>query len=223
MVTLPLPLPIINIINSIDITVIIKIIVYYYLFMTSLNIFRIKFFDKKAIMIVLGSGGHTGELLMMLKKLDLNKFSNIYFISSHNDIRSEGKALEVLNLKNGNMILENVHFMKIYRSRNVGQSFFSSIFTTIYAFFHSVYIILYSRPNLIVTNGPGVSLPLVYIGYIFRKLKLLAEFKILFIESFCRTQSVSLAGKLIQPVSDRFIVLWESLKSSKREYLGKII
>ena len=88
---------------------------------------------------------------------------------------------------------------------------------------HSIFIILITRPSILVTNGPGVSLPLVYTGFILKKLKVLTEFKILFIESFCRTKSVSLAGKLIQPVSDRFIVLWKDISSNKREYLGKII
>ncbi len=187
--------------------------------MVSLNILRSKLFNKKSIMIVLGSGGHTGELLTMLKKLDLNKFSEIFFVSSLNDPRSESKVHEVLDLKNKT----NLKFLKIFRSRNVGQSFFSSIFTTLFALFHSVYLILKTRPNMIVTNGPGVSLPLVYIGYFMKKLKILTEFKILFIESFCRTRSISLAGKLIQPVADKFIVLWPDIAGGNREYLGKIL
>jgi beta-1,4-N-acetylglucosaminyltransferase len=175
-------------------------------------------------MIVLGSGGHTGELLIMIQKLDFTKFSKIFLVSSHNDLRSEGKAKEVLRINEMNELdKKRFFFLKIYRSRNVGQSFTSSIFTTIFALFHSIFLIIRSRPNLLITNGPGVSLPLVYIGYVLKKLKILVEFKVLFIESYCRTRSVSLAGKLIQPVSDRFIVLWESLSSAKREYLGKII
>jgi beta-1,4-N-acetylglucosaminyltransferase len=208
--------------NFIDIITIIKYIFYYFLLMASINIVRKKIFDKKSIMIVLGSGGHTGELLIMLQKLDFSKFSNIFFISSHNDVRSEGKAREVLKIESRED-KDKFQFYKIYRSRNVGQSFFSSIFTTIYAMIHSVGIILRTRPSLIVTNGPGVSLPLVYIGYILHKLKILCEFKVLFIESYCRTKSVSLAGKLIQPVADRFIVLWKAIANKKREYLGKII
>jgi beta-1,4-N-acetylglucosaminyltransferase len=177
-------------------------------------------------MIVLGSGGHTGELLIMLSKLELDKFSKIFFVSSHNDVRSEGKAKEVLNLNKSKIQKNkkiNIKFHKIYRSRNVGQSFFTSIFTTLYSMFQSTLLILKARPNLIVTNGPGVALPLVYIGYILNKLLILSEFQIFFIESYCRTKSLSLSGKLIQPVADKFIVLWKDLASNKREYLGKIL
>jgi beta-1,4-N-acetylglucosaminyltransferase len=192
--------------------------------MLAFKILRQILYKEKSIMIVLGSGGHTGEILIMLSKLKLETFSKIFFIISHNDVRSEGKAKEVLNLEQSEMLKnQKIIFHKIYRSRNVGQSFFSSIFTTIYSMLNSVIIILKTRPNLIVTNGPGVALPLVYIGYILKKLLILTQFKILFIESYCRTKSLSLSGKLIEPVADRFIVLWKELASSKREYLGKIL
>lgn len=211
-------------IKNIDYYLLIKFLIYYIMVMFTLQIIRKYFTKDKSIMIVLGSGGHTGELLIMLTKLKLDKFSKIFFVSSHNDIRSEGKAKEVLRLEELNLRKsKKIHFYKIYRSRNVGQSFFTSIFTTLFSMMQSVIVILKTRPNLIVTNGPGVALPLVYIGYILHKLLILAEFKILFIESYCRTKSLSLAGKLIQPIADRFIVLWEQLQSNKREYLGKIL
>jgi len=201
-----------------------KFLAYYFLTLISLRILRLKIWKEKSIMIVLGSGGHTGEILIMLKKLKLDKFSKVFFVSSHNDLRSEGKAKEVLNLDESQIKKnKNIKFLKIYRSRNVGQSFLSSIFTSSYSMMQSIFIILKTRPNLIVTNGPGVAIPLVYIGYILNKLLILSEFKILFIESYCRTKSLSLSGKLIQPIADKFIVLWKDLVSNKREYLGKIL
>jgi beta-1,4-N-acetylglucosaminyltransferase len=172
-------------------------------------------------MIVLGSGGHTGELLQMISKLDFNRFSDAYFVSSHNDKSSDTKAREIISIDKFEKV--KFEFIKIYRSRNVDQSFKSSIFTTLYAFIQSVYIILRTRPSIVVTNGPGVAIPLVFAGYFWNKLLVLTEFKILFIESYCRTKSISLAGKFVQFIADRFIVLWECLKNKKREYLGKIL
>lgn len=172
-------------------------------------------------MIILGSGGHTGEILIMLSKLNFNKFTDVFFVSSHNDKSSENKVKETIKIND----FKNTkfHFEKIYRSRNVGQSFKSSIFTTIYSFFQSLGIILKTRPNLVVSNGPGVAVPIIYMGFILKLLFILQEFKILFIESYCRTTSISLSGKLLQPICDKFIVLWEHLKGGKKEYIGKIL
>lgn len=188
--------------------------------MVTINFIR-KLNRSKTIMIVLGSGGHTGELLIMIKKLDLKKFSKIFFVYSHNDTSSANKIKENINV---DFYKDKIETIQIYRSRNVGQSFKSSILTTLISFIHSAFIIAKTRPSMIVTNGPGVALPLCYTGYILKKLLLLTEFKILFIESYCRTKSLSLAGKLIEPISDRFIVLWKELATKKkREYIGKIL
>jgi beta-1,4-N-acetylglucosaminyltransferase len=135
-------------INFIFSWTVLKIIVYYFLTMIAIKIVRTKIAgNNKSIMVVLGSGGHTGELLIMLKKLKLNKFSEIFFISAHNDIRSEGKVREVLDTKGCE---DKIYFYKIYRARNVGQSFKSSIPTTLYAMLHSVFLMLKTRPNMVI-------------------------------------------------------------------------
>ena len=199
-----------------------KLIVFYFCIMFGLKLIRIYLFkSKKSIMIILGSGGHTGEILLMIQKLDFNKFSSCYFVSSHNDKNSENKAKESIQIdkyKNTKFC-----FLKIYRARNVGQSFISSIPTTLYALFQSFFILIKYRPNMVVTNGPGVAFPILFIGFILRILMILSEFKIMFIESYCRTKSISLCGKIVEPFCDRFIVLWKNLETKKREYLGKIL
>lgn len=176
---------------------------------------------RKNLMIILGSGGHTGEMLIMLKKLNLGKFTKVIFVTSQNDSNSLKKLNETFDIHNCN----NVTVVSIFRSRKVGQSYLSSVITTLVALLHSVILIFKTNPNLIVTNGPGVALPLCWIGYALNKLLVLQNLKILFIESYCRTKSLSLSGKLIKPISNRFIVLWKSLNeiNPKTEYLGKII
>ena len=203
------------------ILILLRYIAYYYLIMFGLKILRQKIFSSKSIMIILGSGGHTGEILIMLQKLNFDKFSDVYFVSAHNDKSSENKVKEVIKLSDFKKV--KFHFEKIYRSRNVGQSFKTSIFTTIYALIQSLGLILKTRPNLVVSNGPGVAVPVIYIGFVLKLLLILQEFKILFIESYCRTTSISLSGKILKPICDKFIVLWEHLKGGKKEYIGKIL
>lgn len=124
-----------------------KFLLYYVIFMSLLNIFRVKIYEGKSIMIILGSGGHTGEILLILKKLDLYKFNKVFFVSSHNDKNSENKAKEMLALDEKEN--KHIYFLRVYRSRNVGQSYITSIITTIISLLHSFYILLITRPNLV--------------------------------------------------------------------------
>lgn len=47
-----------------------------------------------------------------------------------------------------------------------------------------------------------------------RLLKVLgvAKCKIVFVESFCRTQTLSLSGKILYPFASRFFVQWPQLQ-----------
>jgi len=115
--------------------------------MSCFNLLRSKIIEGKSLMIILGSGGHTGEILIMLKKLELEKFSRIFFVSSHNDKNSENKAKEYLALNEKEN--KNIKFLRVYRSRNVGQSYLTSILTTIISIINSFYLLLITRPNLV--------------------------------------------------------------------------
>ena len=122
---------------------IILIILNYYIIMRILNKILAQ---KNKLMIILGSGGHTGEMLLMIKKLDLNKFRKVYFVYSKNDSTSLKKLKETFpEIENNNKI----KIFSIYRSRNVGQTYKSSILTTIYSFFEAFLIIFKTRPNLV--------------------------------------------------------------------------
>ena len=68
-------------------------------------------------------------------------------------------------------------------------------------------IALLQKPDLVISNGPGTALPVIYSVFII-KFPLLIHYKsrIIYIESFCRTKSLSLTGKLVYPIANRFFV-----------------
>uniref|UniRef100_A0A7S3NB93 UDP-N-acetylglucosamine transferase subunit ALG14 n=1 Tax=Euplotes harpa TaxID=151035 RepID=A0A7S3NB93_9SPIT len=112
----------------------------------------------------------------------------------------------------------------IFRSRRVHQSYFTSIFTTIIAMFSSLKLFLRTWPDIIISNGPGTALPLLYIGAWFsRALQWKPKIKLLYIESICRISSLSLTGKLMYFVADRLYVHWKDLavKYSKTILIDK--
>lgn len=144
-----------------DLVILGTYLIYYYIAIFSIFILRKLLFSKslKSIMIILGSGGHTGEMLIMIKKLDFSKFSNVYFLTSSGDIGSKNRTLLNLDVFKNSKKLDdntyiynntNIKFENIIRSRNVGQSYVTSVFTTILSIFHSLYIILKCKiPNLV--------------------------------------------------------------------------
>ena len=60
------------------------------------------------------------------------------------------------------------------------------------------------KPDYIISTGVLATIPLCIIGKIFKK-------KIIFIESFAKTSSPTLTGKLMYKLADRFYVQWESM------------
>lgn len=84
-----------------------------------------------------------------------------------------------------------LELIKIYRAREVKQSYITSVFTTLYAIFHSLIVLtriqVFSGLDLVVSNGPGTALPICYIHFILTRVLLFnVKAKVLFIESFCR-------------------------------------
>jgi hypothetical protein len=59
-------------------------------------------------------------------------------------------------------------------------------------------------------NTPGTCLPICLAGYALRLLGV-RRVKVVFIESFCRVQSLSLTGRLLYYLADRFVVQWPGL------------
>lgn len=107
---------------------------------------------------------------------------------------------------------KKLKYIPIGRSRNVGQSFITSIFTTLKAMMECVLVYFQNMPDMVISTGPGTALPIIYISYIFGKIMLIKiKTKIVFFESIWRINSISLTGKLVYPIWDRFYVHWKEL------------
>jgi len=61
------------------------------------------------------------------------------------------------------------------------------------------------KPDIIVSTGAGVAVPFFWLGKLFGA-------KTIFIEVYDRIDSPTLTGKLVYPVTDRFLLQWESQK-----------
>lgn len=96
-------------------------------------------------------------------------------------------------------ILENEIFYLCYYPTN--RNLKNLIKNTILAF----KILRKERPDIIVSSGAAVAVPFFYLGKIFGA-------KTVYIEVFDRIDAPTMTGKLVYPVTDRFIVQWEEMK-----------
>ena len=73
------------------------------------------------------------------------------------------------------------------------------------------------KPDLIISSGAAVAVPFFYLGKLFGA-------KTMYIEIFDRINKPTLTGKMVYPVTDKFIVEWEEMKQvyPKAVNLGSI-
>jgi beta-1,4-N-acetylglucosaminyltransferase len=129
--------------------------------------------------VVLGSGGHTTEMLQLLQPLNPQQYTPLTFIVAKTDTTSLSR---VAARKEGRTA-DHVHH--IPRSREVGQSYITSIATTLWSLIYTLGLVIKLRPGLLLCNGPGTCLPIAVWTFVGRLLGLW-EGKIVFCESFCR-------------------------------------
>lgn len=83
--------------------------------------------------------------------------------------------------------------------------------------FLAIKILSKEKPDLLISSGAAVAVPFFYIAKIMGK-------KLIYIEVFDRINKPTLTGKLVYPITDKFIVQWEEMKEvyPKAVNLGSI-
>lgn len=175
--------------------------------------------------VVLGSGGHTSEMMRVLEGLNLASYSPRLYIVAKEDNMSLQK-LETFETANGTFGTDSVLVKTIPRARKVLQSYFTSIFTTIIAILSSFSLIMSFRPDLVLCNGPGTCIPICFWAYLL-KFFCVKDTKIIYVESICRVQRLSLSGLILYHfhIADSIFVQWPRLKEvyPRTRYFGRVL
>lgn len=178
----------------------------------------------KNIMIFLGSGGHTGEMLRILDNLDLSAVNRSWIVSSgDNSSLKKAESYESTNVKKGSA--SKARFLSVPRARSVGEPKFLAIKSTLKSFLNTTVALYYEhKPDVVLLNGPGTSVPIAYILFAFKFFGLCST-KIIYIESLARVHLLSLTGRLVTPTADRIIVQWPQIRDSchRTEYYGILV
>eukprot|EP00897_Mesotaenium_endlicherianum_P008957 jgi/Mesen1/808/ME000110S_11076 len=205
-------------------------VVYTILALTGRPVSRRRADEKVSTLIVLGSGGHTAEMLNLVAAMDLSsKYRPRTYIAAATDNMSLTRARtmeEKLARESEQVSPTGASYWQIYRSREVGQSYVTSVGTTLLAFAHATWLVLRSRPQLILCNGPGTCLPICLAGFLLKVLGVKST-TLVYVESVARVQKLSLTGSLLYKlhITDQFFVQWPKLteKYPGTLYVGRLI
>jgi len=80
-----------------------------------------------------------------------------------------------------------------------------NLFNLIRNTFVALKVLLKERPNLIMSSGAAPAIPFFYLGKLFGA-------KLVYVEVFDRYDKATVTGKIVYPITDKFIVQWEEQK-----------
>lgn len=142
---------------------------------------------KRKVLFIASTGGHLNEL-MQIKPL-FKKFD--YHI-----ITEKTKVDDSLKDEYSGKISFLIYGTKKY--------LFTYIFKFIANCFISLFYFFKFQPEVVVTTGTHTAVPMCYIAKIFGS-------KVIFIETFANRTTGTMAGKLVYPIADTFVVQWEEM------------
>ncbi len=143
---------------------------------------------KKTVLFISSTGGHLDELLQLSPMFEQYDYHIITEKTKSNSYLKEQYKDKVSYLVYGTKF----HFL-------------SYPFKLLFNCFKSLYYYLKIHPDYIITTGTHTAGPMCCIG------KLLGS-KIIYIETFANVFTKTSTGKLLYPISDLFIVQWDSMK-----------
>jgi beta-1,4-N-acetylglucosaminyltransferase len=156
------------------------------------------------LLVVLGEGGHTTELLNLLTLL-----------GSHYDYH-------YIITKEDNLSLERICYPgpvhRLSRPRGKHTGVVSAVSKIIWISLQSLWIVLSVRPTAILSTGPAIAVPVSLIGK-------LCGAHIIFIETGSRVNNLSLTGRIMYKWADLFFVQWPQLteKLPHAIYAGRLL
>jgi len=177
-----------------------------------------------SVCVVLGSGGHTAEILRLMQALPCERYSPRSFILAETDSTSLERLEQLEGSKDKKTV--DVKIFRIPRSREVRQSYTSSVISTLVSMLRCAPLVFKLKCDILLCNGPGTCVPVCFFTYLYN-LILFRRCQVIFIESMCRVESLSTTGKILYylGIADEVLVQWPQLcnKYPRSVYLGRLV
>lgn len=160
------------------------------------------------ILVVLGEGGHTRQILRLLDQLGSD--FDYHYLLADKDRLSEAKIRQP----------GPVYRIRRPRSKLEGRTDppLVSAWQTLRSLAELWPILRRARPDVILANGPSLAVPAALLG------KLLGA-RIIWVETASRVYDISASARLVYRFADLFFVQWPQLqeKYPKAIYAGRLV
>lgn len=194
---------------------------------------------------VMGSGGHTAEMSEMIRrKFSGQRNTHRRYVSTTGDEHSAASIAMTETLIKDAYIDGNGgtwdHF-QVKRARAVHQPLYTAWFTSIWSALNIVNALsrepnerpydkhgqLYKYPHVVITNGPGTGFILCLVAHLLKIFYLVPQnrLKLVYVESWAHTRTLSLTGKLFHwtSIADLFCVQHRDLAEKfGKHYVGLV-
>jgi beta-1,4-N-acetylglucosaminyltransferase len=192
------------------------------------------------MVIVLGSGGHTAEMMSLLRGIDPRRWAHRTYVISSGDNFSDSKAREIeagiqrrhthsttpSQKGTSHPVIGKWEVTTVPRARKIHQPLYTTPITSLWSLIGSLSALSQAAktsivapseyPDLIVTNGPATAVIVILASVILKFLGLAPrqKMKVIYVESWARVTTLSLSGKVLlrMGVCDEFLVQWEVLQ-----------
>lgn len=182
---------------------------------------------------IFGSGGHTSELCATIKqKLRCSQNMHRRYLITEGDKHSLNSMIKLEDL-----IKDTYRFgsdgtwdvASVTRARKVHQSFFTSIFTSLWSAWEVIHTLTtrpsarrqasdgdnFRWPHVLITNGPGTGFVVALVAHMLKIFYLAPQnrLKVVYIETWAQVTRLSLTGRLFYwtAIADIFIIQHEKL------------
>lgn len=142
--------------------------------------------DKKRVVVSSSTGGHFEQAKNIVNRLSSEENFSIIFLTENKYSVNLNEQNTVIQLKQQNRQSRKLPLVLIYN------------------FILSCFILIRYNPEVVISTGAGATIPLLIMSY-------LSKTKIIFIESYAKTKTPTVTGKLAYKIADYFYVQWESM------------
>ncbi|KAM3074739.1 UDP-N-acetylglucosamine transferase subunit [Clarireedia jacksonii] len=190
------------------------------------------------MVVVLGSGGHTAEMVSILRDTDPSLYKHRTYIVSAGDNFSSGKAHDCEKqiqstlrpssqcTKAGEVdpVTGVWDVIVVPRAREIHQPLYTAPISSLWCLIgclktlsriSKTSLLRDHYPDVIITNGPATAVIVLLASFTLKFLGVAPVWKMqaIYIESWARVKTLSLSGKVLLwlGIYDRFLVQWEGL------------